>query len=78
MEWIGKVVRCHRQKSGLTQKELADLSGVGKTAVFDIEHGKATVQFNTLQSVCAALNISIELSSPIMNQCEEEVKNEKS
>ncbi|MGM0587272.1 MAG: helix-turn-helix domain-containing protein [Bacteroidota bacterium] len=73
MEQIGALIRCHRRRSGLTQNELADLAGVGKTAVFDIEHGKETVQFNTLHKVCVALNITIRLESPIMEQCREEI-----
>lgn len=73
MEQLGLIIRWHRRKSNLTQKQLADLAGVGKTAVFDMEHGKESVQFDTLQKVCKALNISIELNSPIMNQCMEEI-----
>jgi len=73
MEKIGSLIHCHRRKSGLTQKQLADLAGVGKTVVFDIEHGKETVQFNSLQKICDALNISIRLESPVMKQCEEEI-----
>lgn len=72
MKQIGALIRCHRDKSNLTQKQLADLAGVGKTAVFDIEHGKETVQFDTLHKVCSVLNITIRLESPIMEQCEEE------
>jgi len=78
METIGALIRCHRKKSDLTQKQLADLAGVGKTAVFDIEHGKETVRFDTLQKVCRVLNISIRLDSPVMEQCKEEVRREKS
>ena len=78
MKTIGALIRCHRKKSGLTQKELADLAGVGKTVVFDIEHGKETVQFDSLQKVCNVLNISIRLDSPVMDQCREEVRREKS
>ena len=73
MKKIAALIRCHRNKSGLTQKQLADLAGVGKTVVFDIEHGKETVQFNSLQNVCQVLNISIKLDSPIMDQCMEEI-----
>ena len=73
MKKIGTLVRCHRKKSGLTQKQLSDLAGVGKTVVFDIEHGKKTVQFNSLQNVCHVLNISLTLDSPIMDQCMEEI-----
>ncbi len=78
MEKEGMLIRCHRKKSGLTQKELANLAGVGKTVVFDIEHGKETVQFDSFRKVCTVLNISIELESPIMDQCLKEVKYEKS
>ena len=77
MEDFGRLIRCHRRKSNLTQIQLADLAGVGKTAVFDIEHGKETVQFETFQKVCRVLNISIALDSPIMEYCLEEVANEK-
>lgn len=76
MEQFSALIRCHREKSGLTQKQLADLADVGKTVVFDIEHGKQTVQFDTLQKVCSALNITIRLESPIMEQCREEINEE--
>lgn len=78
MDLYGLIIRCHRKKSGLTQIQLADLAGVGKTAVFDIEHGKSTVQWDTLNKVCTVLNISIELNSPIMDECKKEVENAKS
>ncbi len=73
---IGKVVRSHRKKSGLTQKELSQLAGVGKTAVFDIEKGKSSIRFNTLLKVFDTLNIKLELQSPIMSDLidEEPVK----
>lgn len=63
---ISQIVKFHRKKSGLTQKELADLAGVGKTVIFDIEKGKDTVQFSTLQKVLSVLNISIEFKSPLI------------
>jgi len=40
---LGPVVRDHRKKAGFTQLELANLSMVGKTTVFDIEKNKETV-----------------------------------
>ncbi|MFP8489548.1 helix-turn-helix domain-containing protein [Gracilimonas sp. Q87] len=78
MEEIGLIIKCHRKKSNLTQVQLADLAGVGKTAVFDIEHGKETVQYETLQKICKVLNISIELESPMMEPCKKEVVHAKS
>lgn len=62
---IAKIVHYHRKQSGLTQKELALLAGVGKTAVFDIEKAKETVQLNTLLRVIAVLNIQLKLDTPL-------------
>ncbi len=67
---IGKIIYFHRKKSGLTQKQLADIAGVGKTAVFDIEKGKETVQLKTLLKIISALNIKIKLNSPLMHLME--------
>ena len=69
---IAGMVQNHRKKSGLSQKELAQLAGVGKTAVFDIEHAKATVQLKTLIQVFEALNIQIKFSSPLLKAMRKE------
>lgn len=42
------------------------MAGVGKTAVYDIEHGKPTVQMDTIVKVLEVLNIKIRFSSPLM------------
>ena len=60
------IIREHRRLSGLSQSELAKLAGVGKTVIFDIEHGKDSVRFDTVKMVLAALNITIVLQSPIL------------
>jgi HTH-type transcriptional regulator/antitoxin HipB len=61
---IANMVVYYRKKSGLSQQELAQLAGVGKTAVFDIEKGKKTIQLNTLTSVLDILNIQLKLEPP--------------
>ncbi len=66
MNEIASIVRFHRKKAGLSQKQLATLAGVGKTAVFDIEKGKQTIRLNTLMAILTALNIETELKSPLM------------
>ena len=70
---ISDIVLFHRRKSGLSRNQLADLAGVGKTVIYDIEKGKETIRFSTLQKVLNALNIKITFTSPLM-----EVLNEKS
>ncbi len=68
IQYIGDVIKYHRKKAGLSQKSLADIAGVGKTVVFDIEKGKETVQFKSLINVFNALNINISLESPLMER----------
>ena len=69
---ISDIVLFHRRKSGLSRNQLADLAGVGKTVIYDIEKGKETIRYSTLQKVLKVLNIKITFTSPLM-----EVLNEK-
>lgn len=72
---IADIIKYHRIKAGLSQKELADIADVGKTVVFDIEKGKETVQFKSINNILKALNISILLESPLMNKYKQEHEN---
>ncbi len=62
---LGELVRFHRNKAGLTQIQLANLAGVGKSTVFDIEKGKSTVQISSLFAVLAVMNIDVLFSGPL-------------
>lgn len=75
MQHLNDILKYHRKKAGLSQKSLADVAGVGKTVVFDIEKGKETVQFKSIINVLKALNISIELNSPLMDKYNTEHEN---
>ena len=72
---LSKIIRNHRKAAGLSQKSLAEMAGVGKTVVYDIEKGKETVQINTLRKILNILNIKVQLISPIKEQT---MTNEKS
>ncbi len=65
-EELGKIICYHRKRSGLSRQGLADIAGVGKTVVFDVEKGKETVRLSTLQRILSVLNIVIEFKSPLM------------
>ena len=62
---LGFFVKEHRKQAGLTQLELANLAGVGKTTVFDIEKDKDTVRWNNILAVLKVLNIEVKFISPI-------------
>lgn len=70
---IHNVVFFHRKQAGLNRNDLATLAGVGKTAIYDLEKGKTTLRWSTVQAILNALNISINFSSPLMNKYEESI-----
>ena len=77
IETIGEMIHFHRKKAKLSRIELADLAGMSKTVVYDIEMGKETIQFKSLQKVLDVLNIHIDFKSPFINEFKQH-KNETS
>ncbi len=68
IEEISQIVYWHRKKAGLSREVCARLAGVGKTAIYDLEHGKQTVQLDTLLKILEVLNIQVRLESQLMEQ----------
>lgn len=68
MTTLAQLIQGHRKKATLTQAQLAQLAGVGKTVVWDLEHGKESVQWDTLQKILRVLNITIEWRSPLLTR----------
>jgi HTH-type transcriptional regulator/antitoxin HipB len=65
---LSEIIRKHRKAAGLSQLQLADMAGIGKTVVFDLEKGKETVRIDTLRKILIVLNIKVELTSPLMHK----------
>jgi len=74
---LAQIIRMHRKAAKLSRVHLAELAGVGKTVVFDIEMGKESVQLDTLRKILKVLNIKIILKSPLMDNLQNS-ENEKS
>jgi transcriptional regulator with XRE-family HTH domain len=68
MATLSELIKGHRQKAGLAQAQLAFLAGVGKTVIWDLEHGKESVRWDTLQKVFRVLNITPEWRSPLLER----------
>ena len=66
----------HRKAAKLSRVQLAELAGVGKTVIYDIEKGKESVQLDTLRKILKVLNIKIVLTSPFMDNLNS-TRNEK-
>jgi len=65
---LAELIRKHRKAAGLSQLQLAEMAGIGKTAVFDLEKGKETIQLDTLRKILTVLNIKVQLLSPYLTQ----------
>ena len=63
---ISDVIRAHRKAAKLSRIQLAEMAGVGKTVIYDIENGKESVKLDTLRKILKVLNIKILLTSPLM------------
>ena len=74
---LAQIIKMHRKAAKLSRVQLAELAGVGKTVIFDIEMGKESVQLDTLRKILKVLNIKIILKSPLMDNLQN-FENEKS
>lgn len=60
---LGLEVRRVRKKMKMTQQKFADLAGVGRRFISELESGKPTLEFNRVMKVCQAAGIDISASS---------------
>ena len=65
---LSELILHTRRRANLTQGELAKLAGVGKTVIWDLEHGKRTVRLETLLKVLAPLNVDLIARSPVTKE----------
>ena len=66
---LGSKIRQMRKRSGLTQNELADRSGISFRTIQKIEDGSSVPRVDTLDTLCQSLGVSIaELIEPPENR----------
>jgi len=73
---LAQIIRLHRKIAKLSRVQLAELAGIGKTVIYDIEKGKESVKLDTLRKILKVLNIRIVLKSPLMDNLQNS-ENEK-
>jgi len=56
---IGHRIREARRAMGMTQQRFADLAGVGRRFLGELERGKASLEFGRVLSVCEAAGIKL-------------------
>lgn len=61
IEELGKIIKRRRQILGLTIRDLADLAGMSKTTISQIERGINNPTFEVLQNIFEYLNLEIKV-----------------
>ena len=56
---LGEMIRDARKDACLSQQELADMAGVGRRFVSELENGKSTLEFGRVLIVCAASGVDV-------------------
>ena len=56
----GEIMRMWRERAGLSQYELADLSGVTQKTIWALEHDKNNGSVTTVELLADALGLSID------------------
>ncbi|MCL2827020.1 MAG: helix-turn-helix domain-containing protein [Eggerthellaceae bacterium] len=59
---IGSFLKKTRKAIGLTQEDVASISGVGLSFIHDLEHGKKAIQFDSLMKVISRLDCELAIS----------------
>jgi transcriptional regulator with XRE-family HTH domain len=60
-EELGKLIKRRRKVLGLTIRGLADLAGMSKTTISQIERGTGNPTFEVLQNIFEYLNLEINV-----------------
>ncbi len=60
-EKLGQLIRKRRKETGLSQTDLALVSGTGVRFISDLENGKETCQLGKILKVVSNLGLEMEL-----------------
>lgn len=59
-EFIGKMIAEARKEMLLTQREVAFITGIDKTTISKIEHGKINASIDTINKLCEAVGLELK------------------
>jgi HTH-type transcriptional regulator/antitoxin HipB len=65
---IASLIRFHRKRAGLSQVELASLSGVSRKVVQELEAGHDGATWRNLSAILGVLNVKLEPQGPLVEE----------
>ena len=63
---IASEITTTRKAAGLSQTELAELSGLSRAIISQVENGKATVRMDVLEKILHTLNMQLWVKTPLL------------
>lgn len=60
---LGQLVRLRRKQLQLTQAELAEVAGVGKRFLSELERGKPTAEISKVLQVLSVLGLDLQVAA---------------
>ena len=57
LQKLGRTIKSFRLEKDLSQEELADLCGIHRTYISDVELGKRNISFLNIEKIASALGI---------------------
>ena len=65
---LGNLITFHRKKAGLTQVGLAELAGVSRSVIQDLEAGKGRTVWEHVASIMSVLNLEFQPVGPLVEE----------
>lgn len=59
---LGRVIRDKRKAMGLTQQQFADITGVGRRFISELESGKPTLEIGRVLKVCQSVGVELTVA----------------
>ena len=67
-EQLGHLITFHRKKAGLTQVGLAELAGVSRSVIQDLEAGKGRTVWMHVEAILTVLNVELQPAGPLVDE----------
>ena len=67
-EQLGHLISFHRKKAGLTQVGLAELAGISRSVVQDLEAGKGRTVWIHIEAILNVLNVKLQPVGPLVDK----------
>ena len=65
---LGHLITFHRKKAGLTQIGLAELAGISRSVIQDLEAGKGRTVWVHVEAILSVLNLELRPFGPLVDE----------